>query len=430
MRPTLVHLTSYRFAPGSHPGIHRTILGLEGHATNVVIAGRSARYSDAPGPAEPGAEEAAPGLHVFQDTIDRLKKPWLARHLAVGLRRRFGPVTAVVGHLGNNGWRALALARALGAPIVTIFHGTDATVDLGAEAYAPLYRGLFRAPGARFLAVADHLRARLVAAGAPAERAATFHLGVDVGAFGPPAREPAPAGAAGGLRLVLVGRMIPVKGHRVALEALQRLEAEHPGHALHLFGDGPLEAELREACARAGLAHAVHFRGVVAPDVLRAELARADVVLQPSVQGPDGMVEGVPNSVLEAMAAGAPVVASRHGGIPEAVADGETGLLVEEGRADALADALRALAADPARRAALGRAGRARVEACFDMHRQGEVLADHCRAAHRDYRALGLLARRRAWRLACQGVLDTTGRRQRMEWELRILANHLRGRIP
>jgi hypothetical protein len=78
----------------------------------------------------------------------------------------------------------------------------------------------------------------------------------------------------------------------------------------------------------------------------------------------------------------------------------------------------------------MGRAGRARVETGFDMRRQGEVLVGHCRAAQRDYRALGLLARRRAWRLACQGVLDTTGRRQRAEWELRILANHLRGRIP
>lgn len=425
--PLLVHLTSYRFAPGSHPGIYRTVLGLEGLATNVVLASEKRHgYADQRLEASARRDLAERGIHVFPDALRGVKKPWLARHLAVGVRRRFGAVTAVVGHLGNNGWRAVPLGRAADVPVVTVFHGTDVTVDLSSEVYGWRYRHLFEAPGAWFLAVADHLRVRLVRAGAPAERTATYHLGLDPGDF----TADTAARARGPLRIVLVGRLIEVKGHRVALEAFRRLRERVPDARLHLFGEGPLQEALRGESAALGLGDAVRFRGVLPPAELRRELARAHMALQPSVRGADGSVEGVPNGILEAMASALPVVGSRHGGIPEAVVDGETGLLVPEGDPEALGEALLALAGDPPRRQALGAAGRRRVEKEFDLRTQGARLARISAQAAEEYRRLGRVARRRAWARACRGLVDTTGRRQQARYQLRILTNHVRGEIP
>jgi glycosyltransferase involved in cell wall biosynthesis len=331
-----------------------------------------------------------------------------------------------VGHLGNNGWRAVPLGRAADAPIVTIFHGTDVTVDLVGDSYGWRYRHLFQAPGAWFLAVAEHLRERLIAAGAPAARTLTHHLGVDGSEFGPDDE----ARAHGPLRVALVGRLIEVKGQVHALRAFRSVRARHPDAELHLFGEGPDEEALRAEAASLGLADAVRLRGVVPVETLRRELAAAHLALQPSVTDAQGSVEGVPNGVLEAMASALPVVATRHGGIPEAVRDGETGLLVAERDEDALARALVGLADAPERRAAMGAAGRRRVEEEFDLRLQGARLAAVCARAAEGYRALGWRERRRAWQRACEGLVDTVGRRQRARYQLRILANYVRGEIP
>ena len=426
MRPLLVHLTSYRFAPASHPGVYRTVRALEGLATNVVLSSEATGYLDDDLDEEALRGLAARDVHVYRGALRGVKKPWLARHLAVGLRRRFGRPTALVGHLGNNGWRAILLGRAVGAPIVTVFHGTDVTVDLPSAKYGWRYRRLFASPASHHLAVADHLRDRLREAGAPPDRTATFHLPVDVDSFEPgePGRTEKP------LRLALVGRFIPVKGHETALHALRRVRGRHPDCELHLFGEGPLEKRLRGLAEELGVAEAVRFRGVLPVDALARELRTAHVALQPSVTGEDGSIEGVPNGVLEAMACGIPVVATRHGGIPEAVEDGASGLLVPERDAEVLAAALLALLDDPARRARLGEAARRRVLAAFSMQGQGRALRDGCLRAADAYHTLDAATRREAWRRACDGLADAAGRRQRAQWQLRILANYGLGRIP
>jgi glycosyltransferase involved in cell wall biosynthesis len=94
-------------------------------------------------------------------------------------------------------------------------------------------------------------------------------------------------------------------------------------------------------------------------------MGKAQAFVQHSVEASDGDCEGLPVAILEAMGHGLPVVSTRHSGIPEAVSDGETGLLVEEHDVDGMADAMCALLEDPARAEAMGRAGRARVEAHF-----------------------------------------------------------------
>jgi len=154
-------------------------------------------------------------------------------------------------------------------------------------------------------------------------------------------------------RLLCVGRLIPIKGHLVLLRALAQARARVPHVALDVAGRGPLEPALKSYARELGLDNAVRFLGFVSP-VQRA-IEDAAIVVVPSLGEGFGMV------ALEAMERARPVIASAVGGLPEIVADGETGIVVPPGDADALADALVALGGDLERAAAMGRAGRERA---------------------------------------------------------------------
>ncbi len=424
-RPLVLHLTSYDFTPRSHPGIFRTVLCLAPHARSVVLCQGAGRYADEPLTAEERTALAEHDVHVHEISRQALYKPFATLELLAGLRRRYGRPLAVLGHLGNNGWRALALGRFARAPVVTVFHGTDATVDAQAEETAWRFQQLFGSPGARQLTVAAHLAERLVRAGARPEATHPWHLPMDLDGF-----RPSPA-AAPAERIALVGRLVPVKGHRTAFDAIKLMARTRPGVRLHLFGEGPLEAELRERVDLLDLERHVSFEGAVPIEALKAAVGRCDVVIQPSERHPDGMIEGVPNGTLEAMALARPVVATRHGGIPEAVLDGQTGVLVGEGDAGGLAAALGELLDHPERARALGEAGRRHVEAEFSPEGQGQALAAHLTEAGRAYGAVR--GRRAAWARATEGIVEPwarTGRREQVRWWRRIAARRLDGALP
>jgi glycosyltransferase involved in cell wall biosynthesis len=184
--------------------------------------------------------------------------------------------------------------------------------------------------------------------GIPAIRVDLVRNGVDVARFHPSALAPA-----AGLRVVWLGLMVPVKRLDVLLAAL----AAVPDVTAVLAGDGPLRAEVERAAAPLG--ERVTFPGFVADPA--PVLAAADVFVLPSA------AENCPLALLQAMATGLPVVASRVGGIPEVVTDREHGLLVPPGDPAPLAAALTALAADPALRVRLGAAARARAEAGLSL---------------------------------------------------------------
>ncbi|HWQ22496.1 MAG TPA: glycosyltransferase family 4 protein [Gaiellaceae bacterium] len=171
-------------------------------------------------------------------------------------------------------------------------------------------------------------------------------------------------------RLLCIGRLIPIKGHLVLLRALARARARVPGVTLDVAGRGPLGPALKAYARELGLREAVRFLGFVSP--VEEAIERAAIVVVPSLGEGFGMV------ALEAMERGRPVIASAVGGLPEIVADGETGLVVPPGDAEALADAIVALAGDLGRAAAMGRAGRARALAEFTP----ELCADRIEALY------------------------------------------------
>jgi len=143
-------------------------------------------------------------------------------------------------------------------------------------------------------------------------------------------------------RLLFAGRLSPQKGCDIALHALRELLPAFPGLRLHVAGAGSWEQSYRNLARRFGLGDQVRWLGWLDPDALREEYRRCSAFLMPSRFEPFGL------SALEAMACGAPVVASRVGGLPEFITDGASGLLVPPGDSDGLAQAMRRLLVSPA----------------------------------------------------------------------------------
>ena len=201
-----------------------------------------------------------------------------------------------------------------------------------------------------------------------------IHCGVDPAAFAPAERP-----ATGPLRIVAVGTLHEVKGQVHLIEACRRLAERGVAFTCRFIGDGPDRDRLATLIDTSGLADIVTLAGRMTSDAVAAELAASDVLVAPSVPTRGGKREGIPVVLMEAMAAGLPVVASRLSGIPELVTDEVSGLLVPPGDDAALADALARLAADPDLRRTLGAAGRSTVERDFDVDRNAAILAARIR---------------------------------------------------
>lgn len=189
------------------------------------------------------------------------------------------------------------------------------------------------------------------------------HCGVD------PSRYSASAHAGRGMRLLYVGRIASVKGLPVLLDAISRLVLSRADVQLTVVGDG-LERPAIEACARdLGLKDHVQFVGYKSQNEVAEHMRKTDLVVMSS------FAEGVPVSLMEAMASGLPVVAPMIAGIPELVTHGESGLLVWPGDPESLETAIKCLLDDGELRARMGRAGRARVISDYDIHIEAGKLA-------------------------------------------------------
>jgi glycosyltransferase involved in cell wall biosynthesis len=174
-------------------------------------------------------------------------------------------------------------------------------------------------------------------------------------------------------RLLCIGRLIPIKGHLVLLRALAQARSRVPGLALDVAGRGPLEPALKEFARELGVEEAVRFLGFVSP--VQKAVEQAAVVVVPSLGEGFGMV------ALEAMERARPVIASAVGGLPEIVSHRRTGLVVEPGDAEALADAMAELAGDLTLAAAMGEAGRERAVSEFTPERSAKRIETLYRAA-------------------------------------------------
>jgi glycosyltransferase involved in cell wall biosynthesis len=180
-------------------------------------------------------------------------------------------------------------------------------------------------------------------------------------------------------RIIAVGRLARFKGFDYLLRAAQVCRQRGVEVDVELVGDGPESGALKALAGELGIAEHVTFRGYIPFSEVRAAMSRSTILVHPS----DGLGDGLPNVLREAMAVGTPVIASRVAGIPEALDDGRCGVLVPPQDVPALAQAIEALLADEAMRRLCSTLGRRRTEELFDLTRNGVRLAERLRSTTR-----------------------------------------------
>ncbi len=332
----------------------------EAFVLDVVRSVRCTRASVACGRRWPPAETVVPaGVRVRE--IGRLVPGWEHGRGSRALRALLAAVAVadraalLHAHFGYWGGHAGRVATRLGRPWVLSLHGHDLLVE---DRFAPDREVLRHADAvvvpSRFLADAAR------EAGFASDRIRVVPAGIDVDAI--PFRERCVG--SDGVTVTFAGRYVEKKGGLDAVDALARVRRERPEVRAVFVGFGPLAADVRARAEQRRL-EAV-FRDGSQPGAVRAALAETDLLLMPSRTAADGDAESLGLVAVEAQAAGVPVVATRHGGLADAVAR-EAGVLVPEGDVDALADAVTALVAAPERWAAMGRAGRAHAAAHFSL---------------------------------------------------------------
>ena len=222
----------------------------------------------------------------------------------------------------------------------------------------------------------DYNRQHLANVLAPqvASRVVRLYHGLDLTAFDDSARRRVEGSAH---TLLAVAQLKEKKGLRYLVEACRLLADRGRATRCEIVGDGPLRSDLERLVGELGLRESVVLAGPLPfPEVLE-RYRQASAFVLPCIVASDGDRDGIPNAILEAMAAGMPVVSTRVSGIPEVVRDGETGLLVAEGSAAAIADAVERLFEDRDLAAKLGAGGRALVHREFDLGKNIDRLLEH-----------------------------------------------------
>jgi glycosyltransferase involved in cell wall biosynthesis len=264
------------------------------------------------------------------------------------------------------------LIRQWQKPSVVSFHGADVLVDMQKPAYRRATKEMLSLVR-RVLVRSDSLRQAVIDLGCAPEKIEIQRAGIPLTEF--PFRERSiPDNRQ--WRLLQAGRLIEKKGLKTTLRAFAKFGKEFPGATLTIAGEGPQLKELQALARELQIDSVVDFAGFVSQEELRELFNGAHIFLHPSETGRDGNQEGVPNSMLEAMASGLPVFATWHGGIPEAVENNISGILVNERDYRALADGLIETAKSPPRLRAMGRMASESVAKKFSQAEQTRWLEE------------------------------------------------------
>ena len=286
----------------------------------------------------------------------------------------FGP-DLIHAHFGVDGVYALPFALKARRPLIVSVHGYDVSRLPRFRLYPVswfnywLHFDRLVEHTDRFIAHTRFRAVQLEAKGVPRERISVHYLGIPVERYAiEKANERRPR------NVLFVGRFVEVKGIETLLRAFAIIADRQPKGRLILVGWGPQLPEIDRWISELGLTDRVDLPGFVPQERLREWYEQAAVFCHPSRTSATGEAEGIGVSILEAQAGGLPVVATRHGGIPEGVEDGETGVLVEEGDVPNLARALGELLDDDGTRARMSRAAVIRMRERFDVRKQAAQL--------------------------------------------------------
>lgn len=283
---------------------------------------------------------------------------------AIVRRLRKHRIQLVLAEYGPTGEAMTVACERAGSALVAHFHGIDAFHSRLLKDNAN-YAHLFTVAKA-IVVVSREMEQQLLALGCPREKLHFNCYGIAVEHFSPADVTRSPK------HFVAVGRFVDKKAPQLTLAAFAEAHQRDPGMRLTMAGDGPLWESTRSLAAALGVAEAVNFPGVVTQEQVAGLMKGARAFVQHSVVTRDNDHEGTPLSILEAMASGLPVIATRHAGIPDVVEHDLNGLLCAEGDTTSMAQHMVQLAADPSLAGRMGRAGRERALA---NHRLEDSLA-------------------------------------------------------
>ena len=273
-------------------------------------------------------------------------------------------------YFGNTGVHLLPLIERWDRPCVVSFHGMDVQRRETERGYEANLRKLLRLVPL-VLVRSRSIAERLIELDCDPKKIRLNRTGIPLDGFPYLVRN---APSDGAWTIVQACRLVPKKGLATALRAFANFAKAFPKSRFLIAGDGPLRRELEELSQKLDLQKAVIFLGFLGQIELRELYEKAHIFMHPSELPPDSNQEGVPNSMLEAMASGLPVVATRHGGIPEAVTDGVSGLLVPERDVEGLTASLFRIVENPDRWIAMGAAASDAVAVKFAQPHQIESL--------------------------------------------------------
>ena len=354
--------------------IYRQITALKRFRPVVIAQKREERERF---PFQPVFIVGKPATHFFRRFWYRQLQdaPWqISRAEVAWIERILSQTRAQLLHIyfGHIAVHLLPLIRHWPKPTVVSFHGADVLVDLEKPHYRAATREMLAA--ARLVLVRSQSLGRAVEALGCAQNKIRLHrTGIPLAEI---SYRPRIWPNDGEWKLLQAGRLIEKKGFQTSLRAFAILQKKFPGATLTIAGEGPMEDELQNLARELGIAEQVRFAGFLSQAQLREELFRSHVFLQPSELGRDGNQEGVPNAMLEAMASGLPVFATRHGGIPEAIEECVSGVLIDERDHGALAKALLDWTERPEALHGLAEAGARAVAAKFEQNAAAGALEE------------------------------------------------------
>lgn len=272
-------------------------------------------------------------------------------------------------HFGIDAVSVLPMAKALSIPLITTFHGVDITTK---DNYAKKsfyrhrrflkYRETLKHEGTAFIAVSKFIEQKLKSAGFPEEKIFQHYIGINVDLFTPDRtinREPI---------VLFVGRLVEKKGCQYLIQAMAEVQKSRPELELLVIGEGKLKPALEEQAKRS-LKH-VRFLGVQTPHQVRAWMNKAMLFSVPSIVAESGDSEAFGMVFAEAQSMGLPVVSFDSGGINEAVAHEQTGLLVSEKAYKQLADSILQLYNNQTQWKSFSEAGQRRIKQLFNIQEQ------------------------------------------------------------
>lgn len=285
-------------------------------------------------------------------------------------------IQCILAEYGPTAAESLSVIRHLSIPLIVHFHGYDASRKDTIEKYGQKYKDLFEYANT-IVAVSEAMIKDLIALGCPGEK-------ILLNPYGPDESFLEIVPDYNSRVFLFVGRLVDKKAPYYTIAAFAQVNKVFPEAELWMIGDGPLLNTCMNLATYFGVANKVVFKGSLAADEIRNAMKDSFAYVQHSIRAENGDAEGAPVAIMEAQAAGLPVVSTIHAGIPDIVQSEETGLLVPEHDVKGMAEAMITLLKYPDKAEEMGIAGKERIKKYFSLSKHLQLLEEAVKNAVND----------------------------------------------